>query len=401
MTYHELLELYKEDKLDKEQRKKIEDEIEKQDAISEYLYEESKIPEFENSFYSDENTESEQANFASLIQKSIQKAFFRLGVSIFAITILAVFFIQFTLPNLVSVFYYNPAKTVGENGNQLSLDMAVYTDLVMPGYRRDNVSVEPRGYGNYDICIYQVVSFDSRFTNLNGKVEKGKLALYNTNIVKKPSGNVFAWFQIRGDISKSLTELMKEDNYNMSSGGSKEEATKALEELNDKDRYLGYVTLDHMMNYEDLTQFLNENEDLQDAWLAICTNKPTTSNDMFNADNIGFATNLSMLSAFKWDEKKYPNLMILDNFTFADARELLQSEEFAKTHFTSMLRYTADQTGFLKLMDDYSPNYVEAANYVQENGITVYGFASIMNKETALKLNDKNEVYQINIEPLR
>ena len=45
MTYRELLKLYKQGKLEESTRKKIEAEIEKQDAISEYLYEEGEIPE--------------------------------------------------------------------------------------------------------------------------------------------------------------------------------------------------------------------------------------------------------------------------------------------------------------------------------------------------------------------
>ena len=46
MTYRELLQLYKQGKLDMEKKKQVEAEIEKQDAISEFLYEEGDIPDF-------------------------------------------------------------------------------------------------------------------------------------------------------------------------------------------------------------------------------------------------------------------------------------------------------------------------------------------------------------------
>ena len=46
MTYRELLHLYKQGKLDTEKKKQVEAEIEKQDAISEFLYEEGEIPDF-------------------------------------------------------------------------------------------------------------------------------------------------------------------------------------------------------------------------------------------------------------------------------------------------------------------------------------------------------------------
>ena len=48
MTYRELLKLYKEGQLDEETKKKIAADIERQDAISEYLYEEGEIPGMED-----------------------------------------------------------------------------------------------------------------------------------------------------------------------------------------------------------------------------------------------------------------------------------------------------------------------------------------------------------------
>ena len=45
MTYRELLKLYKQGKLEDSTKKQIEAEIEKQDAISEFLYEEGAIPD--------------------------------------------------------------------------------------------------------------------------------------------------------------------------------------------------------------------------------------------------------------------------------------------------------------------------------------------------------------------
>ena len=46
MTYRELLKLYKQGKLEDSTKKQIEAEIEKQDALSEFLYEEGEIPDF-------------------------------------------------------------------------------------------------------------------------------------------------------------------------------------------------------------------------------------------------------------------------------------------------------------------------------------------------------------------
>ena len=50
MTYRELLELYKTGELELKQRKKVEKDIERQEAISDYLYEQEDIPELNDIF---------------------------------------------------------------------------------------------------------------------------------------------------------------------------------------------------------------------------------------------------------------------------------------------------------------------------------------------------------------
>ena len=48
MTYRELINLYKNGKLDEEQKAKVEQDIERQEAISEYLFDEGEIPGLED-----------------------------------------------------------------------------------------------------------------------------------------------------------------------------------------------------------------------------------------------------------------------------------------------------------------------------------------------------------------
>ena len=62
MTYKELLRLYKEGKLNEQQRQQIEQDIQRQDAISEYLYEEGEIPGMEETVpFQTEGSEKEQS----------------------------------------------------------------------------------------------------------------------------------------------------------------------------------------------------------------------------------------------------------------------------------------------------------------------------------------------------
>ena len=88
MTYRELLELYKTGELELEQRKKVEKDIERQEAISDYLYEQEDIPELNDIF--EEKAAAEKNNkrnddiedidtkFIEMVNRSIRRAFRRM-----------------------------------------------------------------------------------------------------------------------------------------------------------------------------------------------------------------------------------------------------------------------------------------------------------------------------------
>ena len=151
---------------------------------------------------------------------------------------------------------------------------------------------------------------------------------------------------------------------------------------------------------------------------------------------------VSQSSSFVWDEEKYPDL-ITWNISSTDGtkyeeslsqseingsaevwasnkedqyedREQEKTEAYMKTHFTSLLRYMADHGTFLNMMawngngisidaDGSERGAVlrEAADYVDQNGLEIYGFAAVMDKETVLALLDQPDVYVVYTEPLQ
>lgn len=90
MTYRELIELYKAGELELEQQKKIEQDIERQEAIGDYLYEKEEIPELGDVF-----TEKDDTDFIKVVNRSIRSAFRKLGLAVLAVTLVLVLFIQF------------------------------------------------------------------------------------------------------------------------------------------------------------------------------------------------------------------------------------------------------------------------------------------------------------------
>jgi hypothetical protein len=407
MTYRELLELYKRNELEEGKKTEVAAEIEKQEAISDYLYEKAEIPELEEALavkdlLLDDAQMKQEMEFTKFVKRSIHKAFLKMGTVVGLVILLILLFTQLVLPKLVSEFYYNPGKKITENMNQMGYDMMIYTNLTMPGSYRDNVTVEANGYGNYDICINQVVSYDNRFVNLPGKIERGKLTLYDVNILKRPTGNAFAWFQMKGETSDSLRELVASGQQIYGAAGTPEAAAAAIQDLDENTKYNAYITLDRMMDYGDFIKFLNSNEySVPEVWCAVYTNGGNeTKEDRMFIDNLGFTCTLARIYSLDWDREKYPNLLIAEDTqgNGVDTEELEKNilrEDYMQTHFVSMLRYMADQKEFLKMMKESPELMSQAADYIEKNGLKIFGFALLADKEELLKINEMEEVFEI------
>ena len=270
MRYHELIELYKKKELSEQERQRVEQDIERQEAISEYLFEREEQETLELGFAQEEKAEhadQKADEFTRRVNRAIRRAFIKMGAVVCAVTLVIVLLLLFVLPEAVSMFYYDPGKIVGENEyggttNQMSLDMAVYTELMVPGEYRYNVQVDDRGYGDYDITIYQNVSFTETFTNVAGRIEKNNLQLYDVNQLRRPTGNIFGWFQMAPEEGETLTELAEngqgDDGYFFSAAGDREQATETLNSLDENGLYYAYVTLDRLMPYDEYMAFMDE-----------------------------------------------------------------------------------------------------------------------------------------------
>ena len=217
MKYHELLELYKKKALNEEQMKKVEQDIERQEAIGEYLFDREEKMEF--GFLDEENEtggtdyKNEKADqFAREINRSIRRVFIKMGTIVGTIVLVILLLVVFVVPKVVDGFYYDPGKIVakskdGGETNQMSLDLAVYTELTLPGQFRDHVEAEEKGYGKYNIDIYQTMTRTNHFNNVSGELVRDKLRIYDLNALDAiGSGNVFGWSQMNPDLGKSLTE---------------------------------------------------------------------------------------------------------------------------------------------------------------------------------------------------
>lgn len=393
MKYRELLELYDKKKLPEELQKKVEQDIERQEAISEYLFEKDELCEELHVEYNQGEGHDKTEQFAGMIRKSIRKAFIKMGIITGSIVIVIVCLILFVFPNIVSLFYYDPGKEIFENTNQMSLDLRVYTELKIPGYVRDNVVVRDNGYGNYDINIYQDVSYNGKFTNIAGTLNRGNLNLYDMNLLNPPQGNVFAWFQVEDWKEQSLREIEAAGKKIYSTSGNREQATEALQGLEENVKYVFYATLDKMVTYDAFIN-LKKEKNLYDHWCAVYTGG--------TIQNLGVQCNLLKSCNLKWDIKEYPELIVWNqDEETKPLEEKIENTEVMQTHFESMLRYMGEQESFLNMMNETAETYKEAAEYIEENGMLIYGYSGIATKEELLKMNEWSEIYAIEVSELR
>ena len=386
MKYSELLKLYKAGQLDKEQTEKVESDIERQQSISEYLFDEEDILEFEETDVEDESTPQSENNFVDTINKSIRKAFIKMGVVSGTVIIAIVMLIVFVVPNVMNMFYYNPSAVVGETDGietvQMSLDMAVYTELFSPKNYRDSVMVEANGYAEYDVYIPQSFYMNGNKNDVAGKIERNKLTLYDTSLLQKPYANAFVTEQM---------DLI--GGYGgRGAAGDVKKSKELLQELDDDKYYRAYVSMSDVKTYSELVSWCEANN-ITPEWCNICTKQ---DEGYYFEDTVGFlyANSSTQLS---FDEEKYPYLTQFSLSLSDEGEDKAYSKETMETHFTSMLKYMSEQEAFSKMMGMESGKefYDNLIKNVEENGLNIFGFTVIAQKDEILKISETQDVYYV------
>lgn len=377
MTYRELLRLYETGELDPETRERVERDIQRQDAIGEYLFEKAEIPPLDGGGEDLDLPVEENKEFLALVQKSIRRAFWKLGVTVCAVVLVVALLAVFALPKAVDLFYYDPTEVVGRDPewpdietDRMSLDTAVWTEAFVPGAYRDNVIARPRGYGVYDLTICQTVSASGGFTNLGGTLERNHLTLFDPNLLKRPVGNAFV---LPGEEESGTF-------------ASREDAFAAVDRLDEATWYQGYVSLSEIMDYADFMSWYDGLKHTgRGLWCAVYGEN--------GAHHLGFYPGHGG-AILHWDQETYPLL--------GSVGEDLTPED-AVTHFTSMVRYLRDNPAFGEMMgcvmdDSWTEQLLER---IQRDGLQIYGFSITAQKDTFQALREDPHVNYLYTVPTR
>ena len=437
MTYREKLEDYRKKLLSEKEMEEVKEEIEKVDAINDYLADcleeeldlrkggagssvgETKL--FENR---EDILENKAEDFEKYVKKSIRRVYMKMSLGICAVILAVLLFVQFGLSPLIESLYYDPTEqmeVVSENGqsaiiyNKMAMDYRIYAELTMPCKNEVDILAFPQGYGNYTLNITSLVSYGiENAKSIGGQIRKGRLELYEPDYLDKVPANFFACYGMNPDSKRDYEEQMrvKEKHISVDEDGreyrtqiwhydSLESAREAVESLEPDRKYLAYVSLRRDLNFQETNELMKEvtsntEEFIAQRWLAIRNDEGNT----FPLDVFGYNYDtVSLLSVPAEYNEKYPYLAFYDSEKEYDYYEMREKEYIMKQHVVSMCKYLEDREEFVNMMEygrtSYTGKFKESARYIEEHGLNCYGFVCITTKADMLKMLENDEIIGI------
>lgn len=341
MTFRELLEKYKNQTATPEERKQVEAELEKYNALTEYLLEQDVDMEGEDLAGQQEELQK--------IDRSMKKR----GRRIIAIAVVIACVVMGALtafqPVISKVIWYDPTE---QNFEQISYDischLAVLAELTMPEVQMESVMITEKGWGQYDLQVQQREWSSGEYLWEDGTVTRGKIQL---------KSNVYQYSVINA-FSRGTAEF---GNSVMT------ESAKAKAALADLPEYLkmeAYVSLGKDWTMEELENFAAQ-QDGYLGWVGVRTS-PEDQQFLplmgFDADSSGYI----------WEnvDAAYP-------FYELSMHEDVPLSEAWEKHFLALLQYSIDHQDFyarLNQSNDHGSTCQMVQEYVTENGVKTYGF---------------------------
>lgn len=427
MSYREKIEKYKKNQLSEEERKNVEAEIEKAEAIEEYLAEQldEELRLEDKVFQNIENMQEESVNevqFEEYVKKSIHRVFRKMALGIGVVLLAVLLFVQFGLSPLISQFYYNPARQIKvkieEEGDseswetsesQFGIDFGILSELMMPCRSTDFVQVASQGYGNYYFQINPTIGYEMQSRlGIAGQIKKGKLEVYTPGYFESVQGNYFIAYGL--DRNKDFREQMENSvteygDYSVSTNqwvyASLEDGEEAVRSLDKEGFYYAYVSFDQPLSFDEVNKLVDKLQgDLSvmgNPWIAVYASE----GDYMKT--LGYDYQNTMWKVPAEYNQRYPELSLLSRNSYSDemyeeVQSKLKDEKSVTQHMVSMLRYMADQKKFTKMMECISggvTNWSLAADYIEENGLKSYGFVCVTTKVDMQKMLTEDHILGI------
>ncbi|MEG2017238.1 MAG: anti sigma factor C-terminal domain-containing protein [Clostridium sp.] len=383
MTFRELLEKYKEGTLTEEEKKLVESELEKNEAINDYLAENLDLT---SSFNSNEEIQSDITT--NKVRKTVNRKLLKV-VALSVIIVFAILFsVKYIISPLVSSQYYNPTKhSLSKYDQDFIFDLRALNEVVNPGYGISYASAQDNGFGNYMLTFESNNLFTQEKFPLSSELKKnepyGMYAYMNTSRTIRYST---LWSDSKtSDSYKQMLEFEKKNTL---------EKVDYLKELPNTSYVSAYMLLDKELTLDDLRELMFKYESLRFNWAAIRVSDERIELPIgFRIDPDGDCDNMD-----KSYYKKYPSLLLSDYFVTSDPDSSSGFVPGYRKHFKSLLKYLSDHDDAVKSLSHFSLDFDQYLNYIETNGINVYGVLVFGTPDDIASLYENENILTIDID---
>ncbi|WP_312460845.1 anti sigma factor C-terminal domain-containing protein [Proteiniclasticum sp.] len=358
-SYKELFTKYKEGAATVEERLQVEEELERFEALSQYLEDEFRDTDVEEETGEPVNKE------ALAVEKLVKKRLREVMLKGALISLLLLGLIFYGLSPLVSTLYYNPMnESLSSVEKDVSLDLAVLSELTMPEYASSSVYVEAKGFGSYQMRYSITDLFYQNSIVTEKKIVRGSVVeTLNSLYDREP-------------LFITPLEIMREEKE---SRKQREDIIELLSGLGSTNYGSVSVLFKNSLSMEELREFQTRYENIRLQWVAVENGQGVQTSSLVT----GFSPLGSRRSAHLFSDetllKEYPGLHLLDWLVHQGERSedgaSLEAEGYEK-HYEALLYYALDRKSEISVHSERLKEtevLEESAAYVEEHGVRTYG----------------------------
>ena len=358
-SYKELFTKYKEGAATVEERQQVEEELERFEALSQYLEEEFHDGSLEEEM--NEPVPKEVLDVEKLVKRRLREVMLKGAL----LSLLLLGLIFYGLSPLVSTLYYNPMnESLSSVEKDVSLDLAVLSELTMPEYASSSVYVETKGFGSYQMRYSITDLFDQNSLVTEKKVVRGSVVeTLNSLYDREP-------------LFITPLEIMREEKE---SRKQREDIIELLSGLGSTNYGSVSVLFKNSLSMEELREFQTRYENIRLQWVAVENGQGVQTSSLVT----GFSPLGSRRSAHLFSDetllKEYPGLHLLDWLVHQGERSedgaSLEAEGYEK-HYEALLYYALDRKSEISVHSERLKEtevLEESAAYVEEHGVRTYG----------------------------
>lgn len=378
MKYKELLERYKDGLVSEEEKLIIEQDIEKYEAIEEYL---SNIIDDEFMDLTELPSIEINTDETLKIKKSVNKRLRKVVFASVATVIALLFLVFFIISPFVDSLFYNPAKvSAGLLDQDIDFDINVITELNMPGYTTGDVFVDRLGFGTYEIGY----SYRNTFLDDNYKVN---------SIIKR--GEIFSTYKDSYENNNMFWDVLQPNREQKFIDKHKERVINHVKQLNPVSYVSAGITFEKDLTMEELFNLESKYSNVEFIWAGIRTDSP----DKEIKTLIGIQL-LSSNGVYLDDgvEEKYRAFSILKwlvNPVGSGNSSLPLEAQAYELHYRSLLQYVIDREEAVNVIERKPWKYEfyqSALKYAEDHGIKTYGVLVYAESQDLIKLVENEQI---------